>query len=63
MKKTVTVEVNAKINLSLLVTGRKDGYHMLDTVVASVDLADVVSACKADKNEIVFYCSRKKQCV
>lgn len=54
MKKTVTVEVNAKINLSLLVTGRKDGYHMLDTVVASVDLADVVSACKADKNEIVF---------
>ncbi len=54
MKKTVTVEVNAKINLSLLVTGVKDGYHMLDTVVASVELADAVSACEADENSVVF---------
>lgn len=54
MKKTVTVEVNAKINLFLRVTGVKAGYHMLDTVVASVELADAVSACEAEANSVFF---------
>ncbi|MGN1104808.1 MAG: 4-(cytidine 5'-diphospho)-2-C-methyl-D-erythritol kinase [Candidatus Coproplasma sp.] len=34
----------AKVNLTLDITGVKDGYHMIDSVVASIDLADVISA-------------------
>lgn len=33
----------AKLNLTLSVTGVKDGYHMLDSVVTSVDLFDTVA--------------------
>lgn len=54
MKNEVTVKVNAKINLSLNVEGKKDGYHLLDTVVASVNLADVVTACRSDAFSVSF---------
>lgn len=40
-KKRVSITANAKINLTLDVTGkREDGYHTLDTVMQSVSLAD-----------------------
>ena len=54
MKRTETVEINAKINLSLNVTGMKDGYHLLDTVVASVGLADAVSVCACSEFSAEF---------
>jgi 4-diphosphocytidyl-2-C-methyl-D-erythritol kinase len=42
---TVKVFAPAKINLSLHVTGqREDGYHLLDSLVAFVDLGDQVTA-------------------
>lgn len=34
----------AKVNLTLDITGVKGGYHMIDSVVASIDLADVITA-------------------
>lgn len=43
----------AKINLSLDVTGtRSDGYHLLRTVMQSVDIADTVTVRLLEDNEI-----------
>ena len=44
---SVSVKVYAKINLSLNVCGKTDNYHALDTVMTSVNLADVVSVRKS----------------
>lgn len=42
--KEITLLANAKLNLYLDITGRRaDGYHLLETVMQSVDLCDVVS--------------------
>jgi 4-diphosphocytidyl-2-C-methyl-D-erythritol kinase len=41
---------HAKVNLWLNVVGRRaDGYHLLDSLVAFVDLADTISARPADR--------------
>lgn len=40
----------AKINLDLLITGRRDdGYHLLDSVVVFTELGDEITAEKSDK--------------
>ncbi|TNE68546.1 MAG: 4-(cytidine 5'-diphospho)-2-C-methyl-D-erythritol kinase [Rhodobacteraceae bacterium] len=50
---TVKVFAPAKINLSLHVSGqRKDGYHLLDSLVAFVDLGDQVTASLAVRSEL-----------
>lgn len=47
---SLKIKVNAKINLSLDITGvRKDGYHLLDMLMTSVDVYDVIEACKSDE--------------
>lgn len=38
------VKSYAKVNLTLDITGVNGGYHMIDSVVASIDLADVITA-------------------
>lgn len=43
---TVRVEVNAKINLTLDVLGREGDLHLIDSLVASVDLSDKLVAKK-----------------
>jgi 4-diphosphocytidyl-2-C-methyl-D-erythritol kinase len=43
MKKGIVINSYAKINLSLNITGRENGLHILDTVAASVNLADAVT--------------------
>lgn len=43
------IKANAKINLSLAITGkREDGYHLIDTVMHSVSLFDEIEIEKAD---------------
>lgn len=42
----VRVKAYAKINLTLYVCGRKNGYHMLDSLVSSVDLYDLITLKK-----------------
>lgn len=43
--RSVTVEAPAKVNLSLLVTGRRpDGYHLLDSLVAFAGIGDTLTA-------------------
>lgn len=42
------LKANAKINLSLDITGkREDGYHLIDTLMQSVSLYDIVTVKKA----------------
>ncbi len=50
------IRANAKINLSLCVCGkRKDGYHLIDTIMHSVGLFDEITLEKAD--QIIVECS------
>lgn len=39
---TVKIKSYAKVNLTLEITGVENGYHMLDSVVASVDIFDLI---------------------
>jgi 4-diphosphocytidyl-2-C-methyl-D-erythritol kinase len=54
-----TVKAPAKINLSLDVTGkREDGYHLLETVMQTVDLYDIITVSvvenETEHNKIVL---------
>jgi len=47
--RVVTVEAPAKVNLTLLVTGKRpDGYHLLDSLVAFAGIGDTITARAAD---------------
>lgn len=48
----VRVKSYAKLNLTLHIMGVKDGYHMLDSVVTSVDLYDLI-VLKKRKDKLV----------
>ena len=51
----IKVRVFAKVNISLLVNGvDTDGYHMLDSVVASASIADVISVKKSERDEVML---------
>ena len=39
MKKSVKIKANGKINIGLNVLGEKNGYHILDTVMAEINLS------------------------
>ena len=43
----VSVAAHAKVNFTLDVLGRRDGYHLLDSLVCTVSLADGVTARRA----------------
>ena len=48
---------NAKINLSLDVTGiRDDGYHEVSMIMQSVDLADILDIAKNEGDSIILTC-------
>lgn len=51
--KSLKIRVNAKVNLSLDVTGvREDGYHLLDMLMNSVSVCDEIYAVKSDVNVV-----------
>ena len=45
----VTVAAPAKLNLYLHILGRRDGYHILDSLIAFADCCDLVTASPGDK--------------
>lgn len=48
----ISLIANAKLNLYLDITGRRgDGYHLLETVMMSVDLADTVTVDASESRE------------
>ena len=51
--KTVKIKAYAKVNLTLDIVGLKDGYHMLDSLVASIDLYDLI-VLKQRKDNLSF---------
>ncbi|MBO5526202.1 MAG: 4-(cytidine 5'-diphospho)-2-C-methyl-D-erythritol kinase [Clostridia bacterium] len=51
----VTVRSYAKINLTLDITGVKDGYHMLRSVVSSIDLSDTIRLSKRKTNRVTMH--------
>ena len=54
---TLTLPAFAKINLSLLVLGKRpDGYHELDTVLQTISLHDTIKLTVTDGPEIVLSC-------
>ncbi len=50
---TVKIKAYAKINLTLEIVGEKDGFHLLNSVVASVDLFDLITL-KKRKDKLSF---------
>lgn len=46
------VKAYAKLNFTLCITGVKDGYHMLDSLVSTVDLFDLIKLRKRKDNLI-----------
>ena len=53
----IKLKVNAKINLSLYISGkREDGYHKIDTVMQSVSLFDRITIKKSDR--LALNCSK-----
>ena len=52
--KTVKERAYAKLNLFLDIVGVENGYHMLDTVVTTVDLFDVVTVTARKDKKIVL---------
>lgn len=55
----MTVIANAKLNLYLDITGtRKDGYHLLETVMQSVSLSDIVDVEVFEGSGIELSCDR-----
>lgn len=54
------IKANAKINLTLDITGvRADGYHDLSTVMQSLKLADTLEINERDDCEIKLYCDKE----
>ena len=39
---SVKIKSYAKVNLTLEITGVENGFHMLDSLVASIDLFDLI---------------------
>ena len=50
-RSSVTINSQAKINLGLLIKGKRaDGYHLLETVLYPIELADEIVVYKADES-------------
>ena len=52
--KRVKIKVPAKINLTLDITGVKDGYHHLKSIVSSINLYDTITLIKRNDDKITL---------
>ncbi len=53
----ISVNAYAKVNLSLEIKGkREDGYHIIDTVMQTISLCDIVYIKKVSNGEITIIC-------
>ena len=51
---TTRVKARAKINLTLKITGVRDGFHLLDSFVASLDLFDSITLKKRKDKQVTI---------
>ena len=50
---SIHLKSRAKINLSIDVLGkRKDGYHLVEMIMQTIDLYDIINIKELDKDEI-----------
>ena len=54
MKNSVKVKCPAKINLTLNVLGKNNGYHDLETVMAPIDLCDILTIVKSGEQKLAM---------
>lgn len=47
------IKSNAKINYNLKIVGRKDGYHLLDSIFVPIDVYDDIEIMESDRDEII----------
>ena len=58
MKKTILINCNAKLNLSLDVTGKRpDGYHTLESIFQSVSVYDSIKISAQEGDSLTFSCN------
>lgn len=55
--KKVKIKIPAKVNLTLDITGAKDGYHQIESLVASVGIYDRVVLTKRKDKRVTLICS------
>lgn len=54
----IILKARGKINLSLDITGkRNDGYHLVDMIMQSIDIYDIVRIKKSEDKDIKIFCS------
>jgi len=58
--KKVTVEAPAKINLTIDVVGEKDGFHLIKSFVATINLCDKLTFKKREDDKIIIHDKGKK---
>ena len=51
-RRKIKIKVYSKINLSLNILGTHEGMHVLDSVMTSADLADVITVCERLDNAL-----------
>lgn len=49
----MNIRSNAKINYNLKIVGRKDGYHLLDSIFVPIDIYDDIEIMESDRDEII----------
>ena len=50
----VTQKIPAKVNLTLDIVGQKEGFHIINSLVASIDLVDAITLYKRKDKEVVL---------
>ena len=57
----VVVQAPGKVNLSLDITGTNDqGYHLMEMVMVSIDLSDILLIGRREENELRITCSNSE---
>ena len=56
--KTVRVKSYAKVNFNLNVVGQADGFHLLDSVAASIDLFDAITLLPRRDRQVILRADR-----
>ena len=58
---TVKIKSYAKINLTLEIVGEENGYHLLDSLEASVDIFDLIVLKKTQGSKQQYFDARHGQ--
>ena len=49
----MNIKSNAKINYNLKIVGKKDGFHLLDSIFVPIDIYDDIEIMESDRDQII----------